>query len=141
VGDATPFVRSLIRAAEAGKQVACVIELKARFDEARNLLWAEKLQRAGAHVVYGVLGLKTHTKLALVVRKEAHGLRCYAHVGTGNYHVKTARLYTDVGLLTCDPEITADAVNLFHYFTGRSRNPHFSKLLVAPINMRDRYLK
>jgi polyphosphate kinase len=141
VGDDTPFVRSLIRAAEAGKQVACVIELKARFDEARNLLWAEKLQRAGAHVVYGVLGLKTHTKLALVVRKEAHGLRCYAHVGTGNYHVKTARLYTDVGLLTCDPEITTDAVNLFHYFTGRSRNPHFFKLLVAPINMRDRYLE
>jgi polyphosphate kinase len=141
VGDDTPFVRSLIRAAEAGKQVACVIELKARFDEARNLLWSEKLQRAGAHVVYGVLGLKTHTKLALVVRKEAHGLRCYAHVGTGNYHVKTARLYTDVGLLTCDPEITTDAVNLFHYFTGRSRNPHFFKLLVAPINMRDRYLE
>jgi len=140
VGDDTPFVRSLIRAAEAGKQVACVVEVKARFDEARNLHWAEELAKVGAHVTYGVLGLKTHTKLALVVRKEGGGLRCYAHVGTGNYHVKTARLYTDVGLLTCDPLITADAVNLFHYFTGRSLSPQFSKLLVAPMNMRDRFL-
>jgi polyphosphate kinase len=140
VGDDTPFVRSLIRAAEAGKQVACVVEVKARFDEARNLHWAEELAKVGAHVTFGVLGLKTHTKLALVVRKEGGGLRCYAHVGTGNYHVKTARLYTDVGLLTCDPLITADAVNLFHYFTGRSLSPQFSKLLVAPMNMRDRFL-
>jgi polyphosphate kinase len=141
VGDDTPFVRSLIRAAEAGKQVACVIELKARFDEARNLLWAEELQKVGAHVTYGVLGLKTHTKVALVVRKEGHDLRCYAHIGTGNYHVKTARLYTDVGLLTRDPIITADVVNLFHYLTGCSRTPHFQKLLVAPLNMRQRFLE
>ncbi len=140
VGDDTPFVRSLINAAEAGKQVACVIELKARFDEARNLLWAEELQKAGAHVTYGVMGLKTHTKVALVVRKEGHDLRCYAHIGTGNYHVKTARLYTDVGLLTCDPVITADVVNLFHYLTGCSRTPRFEKLLVAPLNMRQRFL-
>jgi len=141
VGDDTPFVRSLIRAAEAGKQVACVIELKARFDEARNLLWAQELQKVGAHVTYGVMGLKTHTKVALVVRKEGRDLRCYAHIGTGNYHVKTARLYTDVGLLTSDPVITADVVNLFHYLTGCSRAPQFKKLLVAPINMRQRFLE
>jgi len=140
VGDDTPFVRSLIRAAEASKQVACVVEVKARFDEARNLHWAQELEKVGAHVVYGVLGLKTHTKLALVVRKEGGALRCYAHVGTGNYHVKTARLYTDVGLLTCDPVLTADIVNLFHYFTGRSLEPPFRELLVAPMNMRERFV-
>lgn len=139
VGDDTPFVRSLIRAAESGKQVACVIEVKARFDEERNLHWARELEKVGAHVVYGVLGLKTHTKLALVVRKEAGGLRSYAHIGTGNYHVKTARLYADFGLFTCDPQITADAVNLFHYLTGASRTPTFRKLLVAPMTMRDRF--
>lgn len=140
VGDDTPFVRSLIRAAEAGKQVACVIELKARFDEARNLVWAQELEKVGAHVTYGLIGLKTHTKVALVVRREGSGLRCYAHIATGNYHVKTARLYTDVGLLTCDAEITADVVKLFHYLTGRSAAPSFSKLLVAPVNMRERFL-
>jgi len=140
VGDDTPFVRSLIRAAEAGKQVACVIELKARFDEARNLVWAQELEKVGAHVTYGLIGLKTHTKVALVVRREGTGLKCYAHVATGNYHVKTARLYTDVGLLTCDAEITADVVKLFHYLTGRSAAPSFSQLLVAPVNMRERFL-
>lgn len=140
IGDDTPFVQSLIRAAEAGKQVACVIELKARFDEERNLRWAKDLEKVGAHVTYGVLGLKTHTKVALVVRKESGGLRCYAHIGTGNYHIKTARLYTDVGLLTCDPLITTDVVNLFHYLTGFSRTPQFKKLLIAPINMRQRFL-
>jgi len=141
VGDDTPFVRSLIRAAETGKQVACLIELKARFDEERNLHWAKELEKIGAHVVYGVLGLKTHTKIALVVRQESDGIRCYAHVGTGNYHVKTARLYTDLGLFTCDPEITNDVVNLFHALTGRSREPEFRKLLVAPSNMRERFLE
>jgi polyphosphate kinase len=140
VGDDTPFVRSLIRAAEAGKQVACVVELKARFDEARNIHWAQALEKVGAHVTYGVIGLKTHTKIALVVRKEGSELRCYAHVGTGNYHVKTARLYTDVGLFTCAEGITTDVVNLFHYLTGRARAPHFDRLLVAPINMRERFL-
>ena len=104
VGDDTPFVRSLIQAAEAGKQVACVIELKARFDEARNLHWATELERAGAHVTVGEVGLKTHAKVALVVRKEGSRLRSYAHIGTGNYHVRTARLYTDVGLLTLRPD-------------------------------------
>jgi polyphosphate kinase len=141
VGDDTPFVRSLIRAAEAGKQVACIVEVKARFDEARNLHWAQELAKVGAHVVYGVQGLKTHTKLALVVRKEGATLRSYAHVGTGNYHVKTARLYTDVGLLTCDPGITWDIVQLFHYFTGRSLEPPFHEIMVAPMNMRERFLE
>jgi polyphosphate kinase len=140
VGDDTPFVRSLIRAAESGKQVACVIELKARFDEARNIHWAQALEKVGAHVTYGVLGLKTHTKVALVVRKEGAELRCYAHIGTGNYHVKTARLYTDVGLFTCDRIITEDVVNLFHYLTGRARTPRFRRLLVAPVNMREQYI-
>jgi polyphosphate kinase len=141
VGDDTPFVRSLVRTAESGKQVACVIELTARFDEARNLHWAQQLEHAGAHVTYGVVGLKTHTKIALVVQKRGTGLRCYAHIGTGNYHVKTARLYTDVGLLTADPAITSDIVNLFHYLTGHSKGPRFQKLLVAPMNMRQRFLE
>ncbi|MBI1248379.1 polyphosphate kinase 1 [bacterium] len=140
VGDDTPFVQSLIRAAETGKQVACLIELKARFDEERNLHWAKELEKIGAHVVYGLLGLKTHTKIALVVRQESDGIRCYAHIGTGNYHVKTARLYTDLGLFTCDPTLTDDVVNLFHALTGRSREPHFNKLLVAPTNMREKFL-
>ncbi len=140
VGYDTPFVQSLIRAAEAGKQVACVIELKARFDEERNLHWAAELERAGAHVTVGSVTLKTHAKVALVVRREASGLRSYAHIGTGNYHVRTARLYTDVGLLTCDPAITTDVVNLFHHLTGRSEAPAFNRLLVAPNTMRERFL-
>lgn len=140
VGDDTPFVRSLIKAAESGKQVACVIELKARFDEERNLHWATELERAGAHVTVGNMNLKTHAKVALVVRKEPGGLRSYAHIGTGNYHVRTARLYTDIGLLTCDPLITADVVTLFHQLTGHSVTPAFKQLLVAPISMRERFL-
>ena len=140
VGDDTPFVRSLIRAAEAGKQVACVIELKARFDEERNLHWATELGRAGAHVNVGDLRLKTHAKLALVVRKEDGAIRCYAHVGTGNYHVKTARLYTDVSLLTCDAAVTADVVAIFHHLTGRSEQPRLPTLLVAPGTMRQGFL-
>jgi polyphosphate kinase len=140
IGDDTPFVRSLIRAAERGKQVACVMEIKARFDEERNLHWAAELERAGAHVTFGVSGLKTHGKTALVVRKEARGLRCYVHIGTGNYHVKTARLYADVGLFTCDARIVEDVVNLFHYLTGHAEQPGFNSLLVAPITMRPRLL-
>jgi polyphosphate kinase len=140
LGDDTPFVRSLIRAAENGKQVACLVELKARFDEERNLHWAEELQKAGDHVIYGMRGLKTHTKLALVVRREGDGLRSYAHIGTGNYHVKTARMYTDFGLFTCDPVLTRDVVNLFHHLTGFSRAPRFEKLLVAPLDMRTRFV-
>ena len=141
VGDDTPFVRSLISAAEAGKQVACVIELKARFDEERNLHWASELERAGAHVTVGDFALKTHAKVALVVRKEATGLETYAHIGTGNYHVRTARLYSDVGLFTHDPTITRDVVNLFHHLTGRSEAPEFRRLLVAPKTMRVRFLE
>ena len=141
LGDDTPFVRSLITAAENGKQVACLVELKARFDEERNLHWANELQKAGDHVIYGVRGLKTHTKLALVVRREGDGLRSYAHIGTGNYHVKTARMYTDFGLFTCDPAITRDVVTLFHHLTGYSREPQFDQLLVAPLNMRERFIE
>ncbi|MFO1407171.1 MAG: polyphosphate kinase 1 [Steroidobacteraceae bacterium] len=140
LGDDTPFVRSLIRAAENGKQVACLVELKARFDEERNLHWANELQKAGDHVIYGVRGLKTHTKLAMVVRREGDGLRTYAHIGTGNYHVKTARLYTDFGLFTCDAAITRDVVKLFHHLTGYSRGPEFERLLVAPNGMRERFI-
>ena len=140
LGDDTPFVRSLIKAAENAKQVACLVELKARFDEERNLHWAQELQKAGDHVIYGVRGLKTHTKLALVVRREGDGLRTYVHIGTGNYHVKTARMYTDYGLFTCDPAITRDVVNLFHHLTGYSTEPAFEQLLVAPLNMRERFI-
>jgi polyphosphate kinase len=140
IGDDTPFVKSLIRAAERGKQVACVMEIKARFDEERNLHWAAELERVGAHVTFGVSGLKTHAKTALVVRKEARGLRCYVHIGTGNYHVKTARLYADVGLFTCDHRITGDVVNLFHYLTGHADQPNFNAILVAPMTMRPRLL-
>ena len=140
IGDDTPFVKSLIQAAESGKQVACAIEIKARFDEERNLHWAAELERVGAHVTFGVHGLKTHAKLALVVRKEAGGLRSYVHIGTGNYHVRTARLYADVGLFTCNPTITRDVVGLFHYLTGHSQAPECATLLVAPVTMRTRVL-
>jgi polyphosphate kinase len=140
IGDDTPFVKSLIRAAEDGKQVACVMEIKARFDEERNLHWAAELERVGAHVTFGVSGLKTHAKTALVVRKEGGGLQCYVHIGTGNYHVKTARLYSDFGLLTCDPQLTRDVVNLFHYLTGHAQAPACTSLLVAPSTMRPRFL-
>src|SRR5262249_17031444 len=128
------------RGAESGKQVACVIEIQARFDEDRNLRLAKELEQSGAHVTYGVNGLKTHGKVALVVRKEPGGLRSYVHIGTGNYHVRTAGLYADVGLLTSDPGITRDVVNLFHYLTGRSVAPDCQKLLVAPTTMRSRFL-
>ena len=141
IGDDTPFVKSLVRAAEHGKQVACVMEIKARFDEERNLHWAAELERVGAHVTFGVAGLKTHAKIALVVRREGSGLRSYVHIGTGNYHVKTARLYADIGLLTCDPLLTQDVVNLFHYLTGHAHAPKCSALLVAPKTMRPRLLE
>jgi polyphosphate kinase len=139
-GAESPFIHTLIRAAERGKQVACLVELKARFDEERNILWAQALEKAGVHVVYGIVGLKTHTKTTLVVRREAEGLRCYAHIGTGNYHMQTARLYTDLSLLTCRPDLTDDLVDLFNYLTGRSLKGASRRLLVAPINMKDRFL-
>lgn len=139
--EASPFVNALVRAAEAGKQVACLIELKARFDEERNLHIAAALEKAGVHVLYGIVGLKTHSKTTLVVREDADQIRCYAHIGTGNYHAQTAKLYTDLGLLTCDPDITRDVVELFHYLTGRSLKRNYRRLLVAPVNMRDRILE
>lgn len=137
----SPFIENLVRAAEMGKQVACLVELRARFDEGRNVRFARQLEKAGVHVAYGVLGLKTHCKTSLVVRREKGGLRCYAHLGTGNYHPKTAQLYTDVGLLTCDPEITGDLVHLFNFLTGVGNAPVCGTLLVAPFTMRDRTLK
>ena len=137
----SPFITSLIHAAETGKQVAVLVELRARFDEARNIRWARKLEDAGVHVAYGVVGLKTHTKTALVVRQESNGIRCYGHIGTGNYNSKTARLYEDIGLLTCDPEITEDLTGLFNYMTGRSRQRDYLKLLIAPVAMKKRFLQ
>lgn len=136
----SPFIRTLIRAAESGKQVVCLVELMARFDEERNILLAHELEKAGVHVVYGVLGLKTHTKTALVVREDSDGIRCYAHIGTGNYHTQTAKLYTDIGLFTTDPDLTADLVEMYHYLTGRSLQKDYRKLLVAPVNMLERFL-
>lgn len=135
----SPFLLSLIHAAEAGKQVAVVVELKARFDEQRNVQVATTLENAGVHVVYGLLGLKTHTKIAMVVREETDGLRTYCHIGTGNYNSRTAQLYADLGLFTCEAQITDDVIDLFHYLTGRSLKRDYRKLLVAPVNMRERF--
>ncbi len=140
IGSDTALIDSLIRAAESGKQVVCLVEVTARFDERQNLHWGRELEKVGAHVVFGVLGLKTHAKTTLVVRSESDGIRCYAHVGTGNYDVKTAKLYTDLSLLTCDPILTADVVDLFHGLTGGSLHRTYHKLLVAPVNMRQRFL-
>jgi polyphosphate kinase len=140
IGDSRPLMDSLIRAAEANKQVVCMVELKARFDEQRNILWAQQLEKVGAHVFYGMVGLKTHTKLALVVREETDGLRTYVHIGTGNYNVQTARVYTDFGLFTCRSTITDDVVELFHYLTGRSLKSDYRTLLVAPLNMRQQFM-
>src|SRR5690606_36145806 len=124
----SPFVPALIRAAEMGKQVAVLVEIKARFDELRNVELAQKLEKAGVHVVYGLVGLKTHSKLAMVVREEPDGLRTYCHIGTGNYNSKTAQLYTDVGLFTSNPAITGDVIELFHHLTGRSIKHDYGKL-------------
>lgn len=132
----SPIIAALIRAAENGKQVMALVELKARFDEDNNIQWARQLERSGVHVVYGVLGLKTHTKIMLVVRKEKERLRSYAHIGTGNYNSKTSTLYTDIGLLTARPEIGQDLVELFNYLTGFSKQQSFRKLLVAPVTLR-----
>ena len=140
-GGDSPVVRALIQAAENGKQVVVLVELKARFDEEANIGWARALERAGAHVVYGMVGLKTHAKVLLVVRRERRGLRRYVHVGTGNYNTRTARLYTDLGLLTCSSPISADATDLFNYLTGVSRRPMFRRMLVAPFGLRERILE
>ena len=146
-GDESPFIPLLIRAAERGKQVAVLIELKARFDEERNIHWAHELENAGVHVVYGVIGLKTHSKVTLVIRQEpkleTENLNCYMHIGTGNYHKDTSKLYTDVGYFTCtlnQPKLAQDVVEFFHFLTGRSLKRNYQKLLVAPINMKDTFL-
>jgi polyphosphate kinase len=135
-GGDSPIARSLIRAAERGVQVAVLVELKARFDEAINVGWARALERAGVHVVYGLVGLKTHAKCVLIVRQDDDGLRRYCHIGTGNYNSKTARLYEDVGFVTCDPAVGADVTQLFNHLTGYSRAIEFQSLLVAPRDMR-----
>ena len=132
----SPIIAALIRAAENGKQVMALVELKARLDEDNNIQWAKHLERSGVHVVYGVIGLKTHTKIVLVVRKEKERLRSYVHIGTGNYNSKTSRLYTDLGLLSARPELGQDLVELFNYLTGFSKQQSFRKLLVAPVSLR-----
>ena len=137
----SPIVQALIDAAGQGKQVVVLVEIKARFDEANNIVWARKLEQAGAHVVYGVIGLKTHCKVLLVVRRERGGLRRYVHMGTGNYNSRTARLYVDLGLLSCREELGADVTDLFNTLTGLSRQRVFRRLLVAPITLRTRFLE
>jgi polyphosphate kinase len=136
VGSNSPIVGNLLQAVENGKQVAVLVELKARFDEENNIGWARELEKAGVHVVYGLIGLKTHAKVALVVRKETDGLRRYLHLGTGNYNASTAKIYEDLGLLTCQPQLGADATALFNTLTGYSRQNTYQKLLVAPVRLR-----
>jgi polyphosphate kinase len=134
----TPIVRALTEAAQRGKQVVVMVEIKARFDEANNITWGRQLENAGVHVVYGVATLKTHAKVCLVVRREADGIRRYVHIGTGNYNSRTARLYTDCGLLTCDPLIGADVSDLFNFLTGFSHQRSYRRLMVAPSELRER---
>ncbi len=135
-GGDSAIIRSLMRAAERGVQVAVLVELKARFDEANNVQWARQLERSGVHVVYGMVGLKTHSKVALVVRDDGDRLRRYVHIGTGNYNAKTARVYEDIGVLTCAPDIGDDAAQLFNHLTGYSRSDDYQNLLVAPRDLR-----
>jgi polyphosphate kinase len=135
-GGDSGIIRSLMRAAERGVQVAALVELKARFDEANNVQWARQLERSGVHVVYGMVGLKTHSKVALVVRDDGDQLRRYVHIGTGNYNAKTARVYEDIGVLTCSPDIGDDAAQLFNHLTGYSRSDDYQNLLVAPRDLR-----
>ncbi len=139
--DESPIVAALMRAAERGKQVAVLVEVKARFDEANNIEWAQRLENVGVHVTYGVVGLKTHSKATLVVRQEPGGLRIYCHVGTGNYHPKTAKLYTDLGLFTCSPDLGYDIVNLFHSLTGYAPDQRYRRAIVAPRAMRDTFVR
>ncbi len=136
----SPIIAALMRAAENGKEVMTLIELKARFDEDNNIQWAKQLEQAGIHVVYGIIGFKTHTKIALIVRKEKGRLRNYFHIGTGNYNSNTSRFYTDLGLLSTDPEIASDLVELFNYLSGFSKQKRFQKLLVSPSSMREKFI-
>ena len=132
----SPIVAALMRAAENGKQVTVLVELKARFDEENNIHWAQKLEKAGCHVVYGLSGLKTHCKILLVVRREEDGIRRYVHMGTGNYNDSTARIYTDLGVMTCKEPYGSDASSLFNVLTGYSRPPRYNRFVTAPIDMR-----
>jgi polyphosphate kinase len=140
VGSNSPILKYLIEAAERGKQVAVLVELKARFDEQNNIYWARELEKVGVHVVYGLVGLKTHAKMTLVVRKESDGVKRYVHLSTGNYNASTAKLYTDLGLFTTDEDICSDVTDIFNYLTGYSKQTDFRKMFVAPINMRESFL-
>lgn len=140
-GQNSPIPKALIEASERGKQVTAVVEIKARFDEANNIEWANRLAESGIHVVYGHVGLKTHGKLALVVRREDHGLQTYVHIATGNYNPSTSKLYTDLGLLTTDPDIGDDATDVFNYLTGFSMQRDYTRLMVAPLNLRARMIE
>ena len=141
VGSNAPVVEALLEAAERGKQVAVLVELKARFDEESNIGWARALEQAGVHVVYGLMGLKTHCKVAMVVRKEGEGIRRYLHLATGNYNAVTSRIYEDMGMFTCDEDMGSDATDLFNYLTGYSTKKSYKKLLVAPVNLREQMEK
>jgi len=140
VGPNSPIVKYLIEAAERGKQVAVLVELKARFDEENNIFWARELEKVGVHVVYGLVGLKTHGKMTLVVRKESEGVKRYVHVSTGNYNAITAKTYTDIGFFTTDPDICTDIADLFNYLTGYSTLDNFNKIIAAPVNMREKFI-
>ncbi len=141
VGPDSPIIKYLIEAAERGKQVAVLVELKARFDEENNIFWARELEKVGVHVVYGLVGLKTHAKMTLVVRKESDGVKRYVHLSTGNYNSVTAKIYTDLGFFTDDDDICTDVADIFNFLTGYSKQSEFKKLIVAPINMRDKFLE
>ena len=140
-GGDSPIVRALMRAAENGKQVTALVELKARFDEENNIQWARAMEQAGVHVLYGLVGLKTHCKMCLVVRREGQEMRRYVHLGTGNYNAVTARLYTDIGLLTARPDIAEDAAKIFNLLTGMSQFPGLDKLKMAPFGLRDEFIR
>jgi len=140
VSNDSPIIEALMRAAENGKEIMTLVELKARFDEDNNIQWAKQLEQAGIHVVYGIIGFKTHTKIALIVRKEKGRLRNYFHIGTGNYNSNTSRFYTDLGLLSTDPEIATDLLELFNYLSGFSKQKCFQKLLVSPSSMREKFI-
>ncbi len=141
VGADSPIVKALIEAAVRGKQVAVLVELKARFDEENNIFWAKELEKVGAHVVYGLVGLKTHAKMTLVVRKEFEGVKRYVHLATGNYNAVTAKLYTDIGLFTCDEDTCSDVSDVFNYLTGYSQQKDYKKLMVSPVNMREQMIE
>ena len=137
----SPIVAALAEAAENGKQVSVLVELKARFDEENNINWAKKLEKAGCHVIYGLVGLKTHCKITLVVRREEDGIRRYVHLGTGNYNDSTAKLYTDCGLMTCHPLIGEDATAVFNMLSGYSEPPTWNRLILAPLWLRNRCVR